>query len=76
MPIRSFLEGEFFDPELIETMSKALAAACQTLGFMPKEDAATRLLALRIVEAAREGVHDVELLKAAALKGLGPALKH
>ena len=75
MPIRPFLEGDF-DPELIEAMSQALVAACQRLGLLPKEDAATRLLALRIVEAAREGVDDAELLTAAALKGLGPALKH
>jgi hypothetical protein len=76
MPIRPFLEDEFFDPELIETMSKALVAACQSLGLRPKDDAATRLLAMRIIQQAREGVHDRELLKAAALDGLGPTLKH
>jgi urease gamma subunit len=76
MPIRPFLEGQFFDPELIEAMSKALVAACLHLGLKPKDDAATRLLAMRIIEQAREGVHDAELLQAAALKGLGPALRH
>ena len=76
MPIRPFLEGEFFDPDLIETMSQALADACKTLGLKDKDDAAVRLLALRIIASAREGIHDQELLKAAALKGLGPALKH
>jgi len=76
MPIRPFLEGQYFDRELIEAMSKALVAACQRLGLKPQEDAATRLLAMRIIEEAREGVHEAELLTAAALKGLGPALKH
>jgi hypothetical protein len=41
-----------------------------------KEDAAVRLLAKRIIDEAKQGIHDRALLKAAALKGLGPALKH
>jgi hypothetical protein len=85
LPIRPFLEGEYFEPELdgkyfepelIETMSQALADACMTLGLKNKEDAAVRLLAMRIIKEAREGIHDRELLKAAAIKGLGPAMKH
>jgi hypothetical protein len=35
-----------------------------------------RFLAKRIVEEARAGVHDRSLLKAAAIKGLGPATQH
>jgi hypothetical protein len=71
MPIRPFLDGEFFDPELIDTMSHALADACTTLGLKDKEDAAVRLIATRIIKEARAGVHDPALLKAAAIKGLG-----
>lgn len=69
MPIGPFLDDEAFDPEAIESMGRALAAACQTLGLRDKEDAATQLLAMRIIDLAREGLHDAELLKAAALKG-------
>lgn len=76
MPIRPYLEGEFFDPELIDTMSRALADACTTLGLKDREDAAVRLLAMRIIKEARGGVHDRVSLKAAALQGLGPALKN
>jgi hypothetical protein len=36
-----------------------------------REDAAVRLLALRIINKARQGIHDRGLLKAAALEGLG-----
>ncbi len=72
MPIRPFLEGEFFDPELIEAMSRAFAGACNALGLSKKDDAATRLVASRIIEQAREGVHDVDVLQAAALKGARP----
>ncbi len=50
-------------------MSRALADACQALGLRDKQDAATQLLAMRIIELARDGISDPELLKAAALKG-------
>ena len=76
MPIRPFLEGEFFDPEVIKTMGQALGDACTALGLKDKEDAAVRLIAKRIIDAAREGVHDRALLKAAAIKDLGWAHKN
>lgn len=69
MPIRPYLGGEFFDPELIETTGQALTDACSTLGLKDKEDAAVGLLARRIIKEAREGIHERMLLKAAALKG-------
>ena len=76
MPIRSFIDSEYFEQELIGTMSEALADACAALGLKDKDDAAVRFLAKRIVEEARAGVHERSLLKAAAIKGLGPATKH
>jgi hypothetical protein len=72
VPIRPFLDGEFFEQESIDTMSQALADACATLGLKDKQDAAVGLLARRIVDEARAGVRDRSLLKAAAIKGLGP----
>jgi hypothetical protein len=71
VPIRPFLEGDVFEQELIDTMSGALADACHELGLKDREDAAVRLLALRIINKARQGIHDRGLLKAAALEGLG-----
>jgi hypothetical protein len=76
VPIRPFLDGEYFEQELIGTMSEALADACTALGLKDKDDPAVRFLAKRIVDEARAGVHDRSLLKAAAIKGLGPATKH
>jgi len=76
VPIRPFLDGEYFDQQLIDTMSQALADACTTLGLKDKQNPAVRLLAMRIIEAAREGIHDRALLKAASMKDLGPAMKH
>ena len=71
-----YLEGHFFEQELIETMGKALVDACRELGVKDKEDAAVLVLAQRIINSAREGIHDAALLKAAAVKGPGPARKH
>jgi hypothetical protein len=76
MPIRPYLDGEFSEPELIETMSQALADACTSLGLKDKEDAVVQLLAMRVIEAARQGVHDRVRLKAAAVKGSASAMKH
>jgi hypothetical protein len=76
MPIRAFLDGHSFDPETIETMNKALTEASRTLRLRPKDAALIRLLARRIVDLARDGIHDPELLKAAALKRLGLSLTH
>ena len=70
MPIRTFVEGAVFEQELIDTMSAALADVCRELGLNDKEDTAVRLLALRIINKAQQGIHDRELLKAAALDGL------
>jgi len=69
MPICPFLDGEVFDQDLIDTMSRALAEACRELGLQDKEDAAVRLLAKRIIDRAHEGIHDRALLKAAAMEG-------
>jgi len=75
VPIRPFLQGKLFEPELLETLSQALADACTTLGLKDKEDVAVRLLASRIIRQARQGVHDRGMLRAAALEGLGPAYR-
>jgi hypothetical protein len=71
MPIRPFLEGELFDPELIDAMGQALVDACKTLGLKPQQDPAVRLLAGRIITKAGDGVRDRKLLTAAALEGFG-----
>ena len=76
MPIRQFLEGQVFGQDLIDNMSKALAGACRELGLQVKNDPAVQLVAKRIIAMAKEGIHEPALLKAAVLKGLGPAGQH
>jgi hypothetical protein len=70
MSIRQFVNGQAFEPQTIQVMSEALTAACKALGLKEKDDAANRLLATRIIDLARDGIHDPGLLKAAALAGL------
>ena len=73
MPIRSFLADRPFDPEKISEMSAALEAACNVLRLRMVDDAATRLVAEKIIELAQRGVRGTDKLSAMALKGLGSA---
>jgi hypothetical protein len=68
MPIRKFIEGEAFDPETINIMSEALANACGSLRLVDKDDPLIRLVALKIIELARDGEQDPARLTAAVLK--------
>jgi hypothetical protein len=68
MPIRPFLSGRAFDPETIDKMSEALKGVCDTLRLKQVDDAATRLVAQKIIELTQRGVRDVATLQAMALK--------
>jgi hypothetical protein len=74
--IDPFVQDGSFDPNLIDAMSRALADACMTLRLEAKDNAATRLLAMRIIELARKGVHDIALLKVGAIQGFRPSGGH
>jgi hypothetical protein len=50
MLIRPFLSGQAFDPETIDRMSEALKSVCDTLSLKAVDDAATRLVARKIIE--------------------------
>jgi hypothetical protein len=62
VPIRSFLAGQAFEPELIEQMSAAFIRACETMGLSVMDDPATRLVARTIIDLAERGVRDAETL--------------
>jgi hypothetical protein len=68
MPILPFLSGQPFDPETIDNMSEALRGVCETLSLKPVDDAATRLVAQKIIEFTQRGVRDVATLQAMTLK--------
>jgi len=67
MPIRPFLAGQPFDPELIASMSAALEKVCESLGLHIVDDPATRHVAQKIIEFAQRGMRDVATLSAAVL---------
>jgi hypothetical protein len=67
MPIRPFLAGQAFEPELIRQMSVALETVCGKLELSLVDDPATRLLASTIIELAQRGVRDAPTLSAMTL---------
>jgi hypothetical protein len=67
MPIRPFLAGRAFDPEVIATMSVTLENVCAKLGLHIVDDPATRHVAQKIIELAQRGIQDAATLTAAAL---------
>ncbi|MFZ3352201.1 MAG: hypothetical protein WA268_15170 [Xanthobacteraceae bacterium] len=67
MPIRPFLAGQPFDPEVIAVMSAALESVCKALGLHIVDDPATRLVAQKIIELAQRGMRDAPILSAAVL---------
>lgn len=71
MPIRPFLAGQVFEPELIEHMSAAFVSACNALRLQMIDDAATRMVARTIIELAERGVRDAESLIALTLREFG-----
>jgi hypothetical protein len=68
MPIRPFLAGQPFEPELIRQMSLALERVCERLELNLTDDPATRLVASKIIELAQRGVRDAPTLSAMAVK--------
>ena len=68
MPIRPFLAGQAFEPELLREMSLALETVCAKLALTLTDDPATRLVASKIIELAQRGVRDAVTLSTMTLK--------
>ena len=68
MPIRGFLSGQAFEPEVVRQMSLALETVCEKLELRLTDDPATRLVASKIIELTQRGVRDVPTLTAMTLK--------
>ena len=76
MPIRGFLSGQAFEPEVVRQMSLALETICAKFRMKLTEDPATRVVALKIIELAQRGVHDAPTLTEMALKELKHCLPY
>jgi hypothetical protein len=72
MPIRLFLSDQAFDSETSGEMSLALSSVCEELGLTVRDDPATRLVAEKIIELKKHGVHGVATLRAMTLQKFQP----
>ena len=70
MPMRGFLSGQAFEPEVVRQMSLALETVCAKFGMKLTEDPATRVVALKIIELAERGVRDEPTLTEMTLQEL------
>ena len=68
MAIRPFLAGRAFDPETIAEMSMALESVCNALSLKMVDDAATRIIAQKIIELAQGGVRGPDTLHSLTLQ--------
>jgi hypothetical protein len=71
MPIRSFVKPEVFEPDAIEAMGEALAAALKELDEGGPPKLLIEVIAQRVIAAASDGERDSVRLRKAALSGLG-----
>ena len=76
MPIRGFLSGQVFEPEVVRQMSLALETVCGKFGMELTDDPATRVIAQKIIELAERGVRDPRTLCEVTLKELKHSLPY
>jgi len=74
MPINPFSEQTAFEPEATAAMGEAFDTACKELCEIGQLQTVRKLVAQRIIAAARKGNLDPACLRAAALSGL-PLIK-
>jgi hypothetical protein len=70
MPINPFREQGAFEPEAAAAMGEAFDTACEELCEVGQLEMVRKLVAQRIIAAARKGDLDPACLRAAALSGL------
>jgi hypothetical protein len=70
MPIRGFLSGQAFEPEVVRQMSLALETVCGKFGMKLTDEPATRVVAQKILELAQRGVRDAPTITELTLKEL------
>ena len=68
MPITIFLEGQKFDPETKRVMGVAFEIARVALGLVDRGDLANEIIAKRIIELAKAGERNPDLLCEGVLK--------
>jgi hypothetical protein len=62
MPITAYLNGFRFDPETRRVMGVALEMTCAALKFANRTEISRETVAKKIIELAKEGMNDPDLL--------------
>jgi hypothetical protein len=70
MPIRGFLSGQAFEPEVVRQMSLALETICGKSAIKLADDPATQVVGLKIIELTQRGVRDAPTLSELTLQEL------
>ena len=76
MPIRPFLNGKGFDQETVRILGVAFEQTCIALRIGDCNDDVRQVIANKIIEFAKTGEHNPDILCERALKGIrgdGPA---
>jgi hypothetical protein len=71
MAICRLLEGSPLEPEMIRSLEAAYEKTLRIIGLVDRDDPITEMIARKIVEIARTGVHDPAELSAIAIKEIG-----
>jgi hypothetical protein len=69
MPIREYLAGKSFDPEMLAILNEAFQGACRDLGVTEQTPQSRANVAKAILQFA-DGQHDPRLIRAAAVRFL------
>ena len=70
MPITPYLNGMSFNPETKRVMGVAFEMVCTALRLSDRGDLANEIIAKRIVELAKAGEHNPDLLCQGAIEQL------
>jgi hypothetical protein len=69
--IRRFLKGTSLEPEEIEQLNLAYKAALRSLSLVDRNDPVVEIVAKKIIEIGKTGLHDPAQISRRALKELG-----
>jgi hypothetical protein len=76
MPIRAFLDGHQFDSETKRVMGLAYEMACVALRLADRNDVANEIVAKKIIELAKAGERDPDIICERALNDLRASPPH
>jgi hypothetical protein len=70
MPIYTMLQGQAFEPEHCRVMGIAFEGVLQELGLKDRNDPLCTMIASKIIELAKEGMHEPSRLHELALRAI------